>query len=40
MRDHAEAFARVVACVYGDAAAAAYRAAAQVLGVELAGAGG
>jgi hypothetical protein len=40
MRDHAGAFARVVACVYGDAAAAAYRAAAQAVRRGLAGAGG
>jgi O-acetyl-ADP-ribose deacetylase (regulator of RNase III) len=38
MRDHAGAFARVVACVYGDAAAAAYQAAARSLGIGLAGA--
>ena len=35
MRDHADGLARVVACVYGGAAEAAYRAAARRLGVAL-----
>jgi O-acetyl-ADP-ribose deacetylase (regulator of RNase III) len=38
MRDHAPAFARVVACVYGAEDEAVYRAAAAALGVPLGGA--
>lgn len=37
MRDHAAAFARVVACVYGAGAESAYRDAARRLGVALRG---